>query len=247
MQPFQIDHRIGIVVPPSNPSVEPEMRALLSTTVALHTTRLPLLSGDLRARLEGYLPHFSPCLASFGDLNMDAYYIGVTGSAYAGGYPADIALCDELSRGIGAPVRTASLAIVEALKALKCETITLLSPYPDWLTQRSKSYWQSAGINVEHTASITSATAPGAHVYALDSRDIAAALARVPAGAATILMTGTGLVSLPTILSTPQDEGAPALLSSNICGAWWLTRQLKSAPAKQLADASPRLAHLLGT
>jgi maleate isomerase len=161
-----------------------------------------------------------------------------------GGYAEDVALCDKLSSRVGAPVRTASLAIVEALQALHCERITLLSPYPDWLTQQSKHYWESAGIEVKQVASITNAASPDAHVYALGSDDVAAAIARLPADAGTVLMTGTGLMSLPTMLAATQSSSSPLLLSSNLCGAWWLSREMEMAPSASLASANPTLSTL---
>jgi maleate isomerase len=244
MIPFHIERRVGIVAPPTNPSVEPELHALLPQHVALHATRLPLLQGDLQARLAGFHSCFEACLVSFGDLAIDAFFIGVTGSTYDGGFDADRALCERLSDLVAAPVRTASLAIVDALTALGIRKITLLSPYPNWLTERSVRYWQSAGIDVENVAAITNASSPDAHVYTLSSEDVTEALRRLPVDTTTVLMTGTGLVTLPTILSSAAATSLPLLLSSNLCGAWWLTRELGLPPSDCLRAACAKLGHV---
>ena len=47
--------RVGVLVPPANPTVEPEMHDLLSPRYVVHVARLPYLAGEgLADRLQAY-------------------------------------------------------------------------------------------------------------------------------------------------------------------------------------------------
>ncbi len=246
MSKFLIKRRAGIIVPPSNPTVEPELHALMDSALSMHIARLPVVAGDLQSRLAAYPGFYRSCFDSFDGLKLDAMFIGVTGSTYAFGAGADRDLCARLSDATGIPVRTASLAILDALEEMDINTITLISPYPDWLTAESVQYWRSGGINVVNVIRAVSASVANAHVYQLTEHDTDDALKQASQNAQSatpVLMTGTGMLTLPTILN---NANRMALLSSNLCGAWWLSRQLNLPANEVFAEASPALAQTLG-
>jgi maleate isomerase len=132
------------------------------------------------------------------------------------------------------------MAIVDALRAINCDTIALVSPYPEWLTKLSVAYWESPGIRVSQLVS----TGETFRAYELESDEVSECLKRIkPGNHRAVVIPGTGLLTLPAILGSPKSE--VTMLSSNICGAWWLCRQAKSAASPTFRNAAPQLAALL--
>ena len=213
---------VGVVVPPSNPVVEPELAALLGSAVVCYGNRLPRFADfDLKQRNRLYVRSYPEALDSLAGLSLQATLIAMTGPQYAYGVAGDRQLCDDLSARFGAPVATASMAIHDALTAMGHTTIRLLSPYPQWLTERAAAYWSDAGFEVAdvHQDFITG---EAFRAYETTSEEVTEVLRTLPTGPPVVL-TGTGLATLRSLHLAGQQT---PVLSSNLCGAWWLLRQL---------------------
>ncbi len=233
--------RVGIVTPPANPTVEPELRALMPADIAMYTTRLPVFPGDLQERTARYASGYAPALASFGNLRLDAHYIAMTGASYGLKIDGDRALTQQLSVHANAPVWTASLAIAEALQALQANSVVLISPYPQWLTERAIAYWESAGLRVHQVIKFGEEF----RAYQLTDAEVAERLSSVqPPPGSAIVMSGTGMMSLRVIAAMRAQIAAP-VLSSNLCGAWQLLKAIGAPASPALELVAPQLARTL--
>lgn len=233
--------RVGIATPQANPTVEPELRALLPAPIGVYATRLVHPAPRVEERLDHYVRHMADAARSFGSLNLRAFGFGCTGSSYLAGRDLEQRLSAEAAAAVKIPVITAAQAIRLALETLGARAIALVSPYPQALAEAGYRYWEDAGLRIVAKRRVDLTLTDTHRIYELTSDDALEALRRVgTAGAEAVVASGTGMPTLRA-LRTLRGETALPVLSSNLCLAWALLR----AVAPELAPESP--VGLLGT
>jgi maleate isomerase len=231
--------RFGLLVPQSNPTVEPEFRRLLPPHAECYVARLTSRAPDARARLVEYVERLEETLAQFDTLRLAAIAFACTGSSYLVGADRERELLDAAATACGAPVESAAGAIAAALRHLGARRVCVVSPYPAWLRDAGVAYWRAAGFEVTCAVDVPTGRADTRGIYELRSADARAVLASLdPRGADVVLLSGTGMPTLP-LLRTAHAH-LPPLLASNACLAWRLRARCAADPrASDVPGASP--------
>jgi maleate isomerase len=232
--------RVGLIVPPANVTVEPELSAMLPVGASLHVTRLPgQVSEDtsigLRERFEGYNRSLATAAASFGGASLSALCLGVTGCCYLVGPDGEETLLDDLRSG-GAPhVVTAARAIRLLLEALKRRRVALVTPYPAWVIDFASTYWRASGFEIVDIVPLPDVVS----IYAVNTEKvIAAARQLATSGAEAIVLSGTGVATLSAIEQLAESMPLP-VISSNLSLGWWVCERLEQGSSME--SASPAL------
>ena len=225
----------AVLTPQANTTVEPEMQVLLPGTVlAARCTGTP---HDSRQRLLDYLDGLGNTLDCFDTAPIRAAGFACTGSSYLVGLAEEERRFESVSLGKGFPVLSATQAIRLCLDVLGAKKIALLSPYPEWLTDAARNYWRSAGYAITAITGLPADSPDTRSIYKLTSGRVVEAIKKMDTkGCDAVLLSGTGMPSLHTLMASPlapgnPDTAIPALLSSNLCLAWAMLAAVKPALA----------------
>jgi maleate isomerase len=218
---------VGVIVPPANVTVEPEMVDVMPRGLSVIASRLPgrvskETSIGLRERFIGYNRMLATVADSFGGASLSALGLACTGSCYLDGPGGDDKLRADLRASGIQHVVTAAHALKELIEALGRRRVGLVTPYPAWVTELAIKYWQASGFEVVRTLEL-----PGVvSIYDVGTDAVvAAAREMMSTQADVILLSGTGVPTVPAIGILSQTATMP-VISSNLALSWWMLQAL---------------------
>ncbi len=139
--------RIGLLVPSSNTTMEPEFYRALPSGVTLHVARLFLTKIEAASILEMVrdLESQSRNLAS---ADVDVIVLGATAPSLLKGLGYDRELIKIIETTTGKRATTTSTALIEALRYLGVSRVVLGSAYDENVNAIAKSFLEASGVEV---------------------------------------------------------------------------------------------------
>lgn len=231
-------HRLGLVVPSSNVTIETELPRLLaghpSARFTVHSSRMRMhrVTPD---ELAGMNAQRERCVHEIADAGVDAVLYGclVAIMAEAPGAHTGIerAVAEQVrERGLDTEVASSAGSLIEALEALGARRIGLVTPYTRPLAEKVVTYLQHEGFEIADWAALE--VADNADVaQILGERVLEAARGLDLSGADTLVISAcVQMPSLPLVAPAEREFGIP-VLSAATAGAYTLLRRLALEPA----------------
>jgi maleate isomerase len=234
--------RIGVLVPPGNPTVEPEFYRMAPAGVTIHFARLgsgdaPGMAGTADGMVErtrAYLDTLPGVARTLAEVMPAVVVLGQTATSYVVGFKDDPALAERIASLTGAKAVTAAGAVFAGLQQLAVRKLALATPYPESISSLGKAYWEAAGFTLVKHHRLDDVIS----IYE-ETEARAAHLARAAnvADADAILISGTGLPTIGVLDALERELGKP-VITSNQASLW---RALRVAGLREPISGFGRL------
>ncbi|SDL91374.1 maleate isomerase [Halogranum gelatinilyticum] len=139
--------RLGVVVPSSNTTVEPEFAGWTPADVSVHAARMPLVDVTVEG-LDAMADDAADAAARLGDAEVDAVAYACTTGSLVHGHGFDAELETRLADAAGVPAVATALSVRRLLDALDATRLAVATPYVAELNEREREYLAEAGFDV---------------------------------------------------------------------------------------------------
>ncbi|MSQ54205.1 MAG: hypothetical protein EXR31_02445 [Betaproteobacteria bacterium] len=209
--------RLGFLVPPGNPTTEPEMYRLAPPGVTVHFTRMVARGGVPGAhdgqeeRNRSQIAHLEENLELLALVKPAVAVMAHTASSYTLGQKGEAELVERLTRKFGIPLITAFGSVIAALVHLGVRRVALGTPYSAEATLSSKAHLEAHGIEVVGWGSLEAVT----NIYD-ETPERALALARQAdrAQAQAVFLSGVGMPTVDMLAAAERQLGKPVVSSA---------------------------------
>lgn len=139
--------RLGLIVPSSNTTNEPEFYRTLPDGVSLHTARMRLEDADAD-NLTRMADEVERCVELLSTAGVDVIAYGCTTGSLVKGPGYDEEIESRIREAAGVPGVATAAAIKRAFDALGLESLAITTPYIEDLNRREVEFLDAAGYDV---------------------------------------------------------------------------------------------------
>jgi maleate isomerase len=217
--------RIGFLVPPGNPTVEPEMMELVPPGVSLHFTRMNAEgpAGTHTGQEERNLSQVASVPDGVKLLSMvspNVIVMAHTATSYTLGQGLEATLVERMEALSGARFITAFGSVLEALAHLGARRIAYATPYSAEMTARGRQHLERCGLEVVSSGHLSNVR----NIYE-ETSERAYAIARQVdhPDADVIFLSGVGMPTLDALKPLEEDTGKPVISAASAM-MWYALR-----------------------
>ena len=139
--------RIGLIVPSSNTTMEPEFSKIMPEGVSVHTARLKLVNVNAES-LRKMAERSVEAAEDLATAEVDLIVYGCTTGSLLEGSRWEEELRLRIEKATGITVITTAQAVVKSLKALGARKVSVATPYIEELNEREKRFLEENGFKV---------------------------------------------------------------------------------------------------
>jgi maleate cis-trans isomerase len=209
--------RLGFLVPPGNPTVEPEVIAMTPHGVSVHFSRMVAhgATGSLHGQEErnrSQIEHIDETAALLALVRPTVIMLAHTATSYTLGRSAEVKLLGRLTAKLDIPVETAFGSVVAALESLRVKRVALGTPYSEETTLKGKALLEEFGFDVvshgrlENVQNIYDETPERAYRLgrSVDREEVDA-----------VFLSGLGMPTIATLEALERDLGKPVISAAS--------------------------------
>jgi maleate cis-trans isomerase len=210
-------HRIGLLVPSTNTTVEADFQRIGTCAASFHSQRMRASNGEMTAAVLEAMNERLPVEAScLGSAEVDVVGYACTSGTFFKGPEWDREVVETIRAATGRPAVATMSSVVDALAGLGARRISVVTPYPEWTNIRMKAYLEGCGFDVLNIESNAAASA-GGHRFINDQEpaeiaDFAARVCRPDADA--LLCSCTAWRALEAVDTIEERTGKPVVTSN---------------------------------
>ena len=208
--------RIGLLVPSSNTTMEPDFYRMAPEGVSVHTARMRLdeVTPDGLIRMADDAERGAALLATAG---VDIVVYGCTTGSLVGGVRWEEDLVDRLHDNTGIQTMSTSGAVVGALRTLGAQRVGVATPYTEVLNRLETEFLEERGFQVAAIEGL--GLVDNLEIGRVEREVIEGLVEAVASEADTIFISCTNLPALYLIDRLERRHGRP-VVTSNQASLW---------------------------
>ena len=209
--------RIGFLVPPGNPTVEPEMIRLAPPGVTVHFTRMVAhgAAGSHQGQEErnrSQIAHLEENVALLAMVKPAVIAMAHTAMSATLGKEGERELVERLERSSGIPFITAFGSVLLAAANFGVHRIALATPYGADTTLQTKAHLEAHGVSVVSFGSLDNVK----NIYEETPERAYALARRVDApDAEAVFLSGLGMPSIDVLERLERELGKPVFSAAS--------------------------------